>query len=110
MAVKTLGARHIVAKAASELHGAILERVGAERVVYPEQEAGARVAHVLGVSDVLDYLDVGPEFGIARIRVPAARARPSPPGSGTRPHHPSSSARSDRDASSCTREERVDRV
>lgn len=72
MAIKTLGAHHIVAKAASELHGAILERVGAERVVYPEQEVGARVTHILGVPDVLDYLDVGPEFGVAKIRVPAA--------------------------------------
>jgi trk system potassium uptake protein len=72
MAVKTLGAHHIVAKAASELHGAILERVGAERVVYPEREAGARVTHILGVPDVLDYLDVGPEFGVAKIRVPTA--------------------------------------
>jgi trk system potassium uptake protein TrkA len=61
-----------VAKAASELHGAILERVGAERVVYAEQEAGARVAHVLAVPDVLDYLDLGPRFGIAKIRVPAS--------------------------------------
>jgi trk system potassium uptake protein TrkA len=72
MALRTLGVQHIVAKAASELHGAILERVGAERVVYAEQEAGARVAHVLAVPDVLDYLDVGPRFGIAKIRVPAS--------------------------------------
>ena len=72
MAIKTLGAHHIVAKAASELHGAILERVGAERVVYPEQEVGTRVAHILGVPDVLDYLDVGPVFGVAKIRVPAS--------------------------------------
>lgn len=71
MAIKTLGAHHIVAKAASELHGAILERVGAERVVYPEQEAGARVTHILGAPEVLDYLDVGPEFGVAKVRVPA---------------------------------------
>jgi trk system potassium uptake protein TrkA len=71
MALKTLGVGHIVAKAASVLHGAILERVGAERVVYAEQEAGVRVAHFLGAPDVIDYLDVGPRFGIVKVRVPS---------------------------------------
>lgn len=72
MAVKSLGVGNVLAKAASELHGAILERVGADRVVYPEREVGTRVSHVLGVANVIDYLDVAPQFGIVKVRVPAA--------------------------------------
>jgi len=73
MAVKTLGVGNVVAKAGSELHGAILERVGADRVVYPEREMGTRVSHVLGLPNVIDYLDVAPHFGLVRIRLPDAQ-------------------------------------
>jgi trk system potassium uptake protein TrkA len=45
MALKNLGVGNVVAKAATQLHGRILERVGATRVVYPELEMGQRVAH-----------------------------------------------------------------
>ena len=49
MALKQLGVRNVVAKAGTTLHGAILERVGADRVVYPEREMGARVAHEFNI-------------------------------------------------------------
>lgn len=70
MALKNLGVSHVIAKAATELHGAILERVGADRVVYPEREMGTRVAHSIGISNVIDYLDVAPRFGIVKVTPP----------------------------------------
>jgi len=70
MALKQLGVRNVVAKAGTALHGSILERVGADRVVYPEREMGARVAHLFAYPDVLDYLDVAPGFGIVMLRAP----------------------------------------
>ena len=72
MALKRLGVPNVVAKAANELHGAILERVGAGRVVYPEREMGERVSHVLSVPYAIDYLDVAPRFGIVKVAAPAA--------------------------------------
>lgn len=72
MALKNLGVGHVIAKAATELHGAILDRVGADRVVYPEREMGTRVAHAIGISNVIDYLDVAPQFGIVKVRPPAS--------------------------------------
>ncbi|MFP5343728.1 MAG: potassium channel family protein [Candidatus Limnocylindria bacterium] len=72
MALKNLGVGHVIAKAATELHGAILERVGADRVVYPEREMGTRVAHSIAIPHVIDYLDVAPRFGIVKVRPPAA--------------------------------------
>ena len=70
MVLKTLGVRQVVAKAATSLHGAILERVGADRVVYPEQEAGERVAHSLSIPGVIEYFDLAPRFGIIKIHPP----------------------------------------
>jgi trk system potassium uptake protein TrkA len=72
MALRNLGVANVIAKAGTALHGAILERVGATRVVYPEREMGARVAHAFGVRHVLDYLDVAPGFGIVRFSPPEA--------------------------------------
>lgn len=72
MALKNLGVRNVIAKAATTLHGKILERVGASRVVYPEREMGARVGHSFSIPHVLDYLDVAPRFGIVKVRPPAA--------------------------------------
>jgi trk system potassium uptake protein TrkA len=68
MALKQLGVRNVVAKAGTALHGSILERVGADRVVYPEREIGARVAHLFAYPTVADYLDIAPGFGITMVK------------------------------------------
>jgi trk/ktr system potassium uptake protein len=70
MALKQLGVGNVIAKAGSELHGAILERVGADRVVFAEREMGQRVAHSFALSDVVEYLDVAPRVGIVKLRPP----------------------------------------
>ena len=70
MALRNLGVSNVIAKAANALHGRILERVGASRVVYPEREMGQRVAHSFSLPHVIDYLDVAPRFGIVKIRPP----------------------------------------
>lgn len=72
MALKTLGVRNVIAKAATPLHGQILERVGASRVVYPEREVGTRVAHEFNIPHVLDYIDVAARFGIVKVQPPAS--------------------------------------
>jgi trk system potassium uptake protein TrkA len=70
MVLKRLGVRTVIAKASSLLHGEILSRVGADRVVFPERETGLRLAHSFNVPNVIDYLDVAPGFGIEKIRPP----------------------------------------
>lgn len=71
MALKRLGVSTVIAKAGGELHGAILERIGADKVVYPEREAGIDVAHTFRIPHVIDYIDLAPGFGIAKMRVPS---------------------------------------
>ena len=70
MVLKRLGVRTVIAKAGSQLHAEILSRVGADRVVLPERETGLRLAHSFNVPNVIDYLDVAPNFGIEKIRPP----------------------------------------
>ncbi len=64
-----LGVPKIVAKAVTEPHGRILERVGAHRVVFPERDMGIRVAHSLAGS-ILDYFQLDPGFALVETVAP----------------------------------------
>jgi trk system potassium uptake protein len=59
----------IVAKAISEPHGKILERVGANRVVFPEHDMGVRVGHSLA-GRMIDYFQLDPGFALVETAAP----------------------------------------
>ncbi|MBE1878638.1 potassium channel family protein [Myceligenerans pegani] len=64
-----LGTPQIWAKAISAEHGRILTRIGAHHVVFPEADAGARVAHLVS-GKLLDYIEIEDGFTIVKIRPP----------------------------------------
>ena len=66
---RTFEIPQVVARATNELHGKTLEAVGADRVVYPEQETGLRTAHSLFQREVLEYMELTSEFGFSKINV-----------------------------------------
>jgi trk system potassium uptake protein len=66
-----LGVRQVWAKAITASHGAILERVGAHRVVFPERDMGVRVAHSM-VGRTIDYLEIDQDFVLIETTVPRA--------------------------------------
>jgi trk system potassium uptake protein TrkA len=68
--LKRLGVGYIIARAESELHGGILEKIGADKVVYPEREMGTMIAHVLTLGDVIDYIPVTTEYGVVKLIAP----------------------------------------
>lgn len=68
--LKKLGVSFVIARAEDELHGSILEKIGADKVIYVEREMGTRLAHSLTLTDVLDYISVGPRYGVAKLAVP----------------------------------------
>lgn len=67
--LKEMGVRHIVAKAASALHGKMLSKVGADQVVFPERDMGQRIAHNLMSTNVIDYFELAPDLGIVEVDV-----------------------------------------
>ncbi len=68
--LKKLGVKYVIARANDELHGSILEKIGADNVVYAEREMGARVARGVTLIEVSDYMTVVPGYGIAKFKVP----------------------------------------
>lgn len=65
--LKELGVPYVIVKAPDRLHGKVLTKVGADRVVYPERDMGSRIAHNLISSNVLDYIEFAPEYGVIEI-------------------------------------------
>lgn len=70
MNLKELGVAQIICKAHDETHRRVLEKLGADRVVIPEQEQGARLARSLSSRNVLDYIELSEEYGIIEIPAP----------------------------------------
>lgn len=68
--LKDLGVQTVVAKALSDLHGKVLERIGVDRVIFPEREMGIRVAHQLTSPNLLDYIELSKDYTIAELSVP----------------------------------------
>jgi trk system potassium uptake protein len=69
-ALSDLGIANIWAKAISEPHARILERVGAHHVVSPESEMGRRVAHLV-TGRIIEYLELDPGFALVETTTPA---------------------------------------
>ena len=68
--LKELGVKKVVAKAVSDLHGRVLERMGVDRIIYPERDMGIRVAHQLVSPNLLDYIELSKKYTIAELAVP----------------------------------------
>lgn len=67
--VKEMGIKHIVAKAQNTMHAKVLYKIGANRVVFPEKEMGIKVAKSLISSNVLELIDLAPDYSILEIHM-----------------------------------------
>lgn len=73
-ALKAVGVRRIICKALTERQKTILLRVGADKVVLPESEAGQRLALELANPNLLDRIPLGREHSVVELSVPGAVA------------------------------------
>jgi len=69
--LKEMGVPKIVAKALDELHGRVLEKVGADVVVFPERDMGVRLAHALVSRNIIDQIHLSPDYSIVELIAPA---------------------------------------
>ena len=72
--LKTMGISYVVARARDELHTNTLTRLGVDKVVQAESEMGIRIAHNLFNPNVQEYLEITPNFGLSKIKVPKSFA------------------------------------
>ena len=70
MNLKELGVPYIVCKAHDETHRRVLEKLGVDRVVIPEQEHAQRLGRSLFSHNVLDYIELSEDYGILEVPSP----------------------------------------
>ena len=70
MNLKELGVPYIVCKAHDETHRKVLEKLGVDRVVIPEQEHAQRLGRSLYSHNVLDYIELSEAYGILEVPAP----------------------------------------
>lgn len=67
MALKDHGAGYVVAQAGGEPHAAILERIGADKVIMPEKDMGTRLARHLAGDNIIDYMELSARHSLMEI-------------------------------------------
>lgn len=67
MLLKDLGVKCVIAKASDEFHGRMLEKLGADKILFPERDMGRRIAHNLVSGNIVDYLELSEDFSMAEI-------------------------------------------
>lgn len=70
MNMKELGVPYLVCKAHDDIHRRVLEKLGADRVVIPEQENAARLAKSLSAPNLLDYIELSEDYSIVELPAP----------------------------------------
>ena len=68
--LKELGVKKVICKAQSHVHRKVLEKIGADRVVFPEHEMGVKLAQGLSSSNVLNFIELSEDFGIVETAIP----------------------------------------
>lgn len=68
--LKELGVKYVVAKALNKMQGRVLEKIGADRVIFPERDMGKRIAHSLASANFVDFIELAQEFRISEIVAP----------------------------------------
>ncbi|OXS56975.1 potassium transporter Trk [Cohnella sp. CIP 111063] len=70
--LKELNIPKITAKAKNEMHGNVLSKIGADHIVYPERDMAARLGHQLSSENLIDYIELSPEYNLVEIKAPPA--------------------------------------
>jgi trk system potassium uptake protein len=68
--LKEIGIKEVVAKAVTEEQGKVLEKVGADKIVFPERDMGIRVANSLTSENVSEHIDLSAACSIIEIKAP----------------------------------------
>ncbi len=67
MTLKDRGVRFVVAQAGGDAHAKILERIGADKVIMPEKDMGARLARSLSSNNLIDYMELSARHSLMEL-------------------------------------------
>lgn len=68
--LKEQGVRRVVGKAGSTIHSKVLEKIGADQVVFPEKEMAHNLAHGFANGNILKFIELSEEYSMVEQRLP----------------------------------------
>ena len=68
--LKEIGIKEVIAKAVTPQQGKALEKIGVDRIIFPERDMGERLANALTSPKVTDYLQLSGSCSIIEITPP----------------------------------------
>ncbi len=69
--LKEMGIKNIIAKAVTKTHGKVLEKIGANKVIYPEEYMGKRVALLAMEPNMIEHLRFSQDFLLLEVKAPS---------------------------------------
>jgi trk system potassium uptake protein TrkA len=70
LALRDLGVQEIFVKVISHDHARVMDKMGVTETIFPERESAIRLATRIVSAGILNYIRVGPDFGIQEMAVP----------------------------------------
>jgi len=67
LALQEIGVPKVVAKAIDDRHGRLLEKLGVDKIIYPERDMGERLAHYLVSTNLLDYIAISDKYSLSEV-------------------------------------------
>lgn len=67
---KEIGVKYVVSKAQSEQHAKVLQKIGADMVVFPEAESGYKLGTLLASPTMKELAEIAPDFKIIEVEAP----------------------------------------
>ncbi len=68
--LKEFGVTKIVVMANNQLHGRMLEKIGADKIIYPDIDMGQRVAHNIASSSIIDFVELDDNLSVVELHAP----------------------------------------
>ena len=65
--LKEIGLKYVITKANSILHGKVLEKVGADKIIYPERDEGIRIARTLIMPNIKNHIALSQHYSLIEI-------------------------------------------
>jgi trk system potassium uptake protein TrkA len=67
---KQLNSKRIIARAINKLHETVIQAIGVDEIIHPEEETADRLSKRLQMKGVLDSLEISDEYNIVEVKVP----------------------------------------
>ncbi|MFA5857811.1 MAG: TrkA family potassium uptake protein [Elusimicrobiota bacterium] len=68
--LKEMGVRNLIVRGVNPMHAQLLSKVGADRIVFPEKEMAERLAESLVSPNIIEQIELSPEYNITEILLP----------------------------------------